>query len=211
MSREVLIERISAAGASFKMSEDTDGKKLFLEGIAMQSEIKNQNGRVYPRSEISKAVDSMMEKIKEHGPILGECDHPEGLNINIDRVSHLIHGMKMVGNDGHCRIQIVPEGLGKNIYALVKYGAQLGVSTRGSGDVDTRGYVSDFDIVTIDVVANPSAQDAYPVPVFESLQRDKHGRELMMLTESLRHDAAAQKYIQKAVLGFLNNNDIRKA
>lgn len=211
MEKLVLIENIfPSAEGQFKLVESGDGKKLYLEGIAIQGDVQNQNGRIYPREEIERAVNSMMKRIQKTGPIMGECDHPEGLNINLDRGTHLIHEMKMVGNDGHARIEIIPVGLGEQLYTFVKHGYRPGVSSRGSGNVDSSGKVSDFDIITIDIVNNPSAPDAYPSPIFEGYNKAFHDHETVKLVESIRRDPKAQKFLQKEVLRIIKNLDPRK-
>lgn len=205
MDKLVLIETIQPKSHPLSLKEGKDGGKLVLEGIAIQGEVRNQNGRVYPKGEIEAAVKQLKQTIDESGPVIGECDHPEGLNINLDRATHLITDIWMNGNDGHAKMEVVQVGLGEIVSGLIKQGARLGVSSRGSGNVDNDGNVSDFDIVTIDIVANPSAPDAYPNAVFESLLRDKHGREAMTLTEALKHDPSAQKYFEREIVAFLTN------
>jgi hypothetical protein len=181
---------------------DADGKKLWLKGICVQGEVQNANGRVYPRNEIAVAVTSIMKRIQENGPVLGELDHPEGLTISGKDVSHAIHEMWMENNDGYGKLQIISEGNGKIVRAIIEAGAHLGVSSRGSGSVDARGYVSEFDIVTIDIVTTPSAPEAYPKPVFESFLNSEYGRELKYLAE-IRGDPSVQKHFQKIARQFI--------
>ena len=80
----------------------------------------------------------------------------------------------------------------------------MGVSSRGSGNVDSIGNVSDFEMLTVDIVAKPSAPSAYPIPVYEALQHGRHGNNIMDLAESVRHDATAQKYLKKALLRWVD-------
>lgn len=203
--REVLIETILPDSNPVRIAEDvTGGKRLFLEGIAIQGEKKNHNGRIYPRPEIERAVNKMSETIGRVGPIIGECDHPEGLTVSLKNASHIIERTWMDGDDGHSRFAVLEHGYGQTIRDLVKIGAKLGVSSRGSGNVDRNGRVSDFDIVTIDIVANPSAHDAYPTPILESLGNTTQGRKVLDLAESVRNDPKAQRYFQKEILTFLN-------
>ena len=146
-----------------------DGKNLFLKGIFIQADKRNLNERVYPLNEISAAVMDMNSRIQKTGGILGECDHPDTLTINIQNVSHIITEMHMQGVNGVGTLKMLPYPKGEVIRALIESGVKLGVSSRGSGNVDFNGLVSDFEIVTVDVVAQPSAPDAYPAPIFESL------------------------------------------
>ena len=111
----------------------------------------------------------MRQKLIEGKSILCECDHPETLTINLDRVAGMITDVWMEGNNGYGVIKLFPNAMGSNLRIMLESGAKLGVSSRGSGNVDHRGIVSDFEIVTVDIVAEPSAPDAYPEVIFESL------------------------------------------
>ncbi|AFA44365.1 hypothetical protein [Klebsiella phage phiKp_21] len=150
------------------------GKDCYLRGIAIQADKRNHNERVYPLNEITKAVQNMQQRIASTGGIAVECDHPESLNINMDRVAGMITKVWMEGSNGMAEIKLFNTDHGKNIRAMIEGGLRPGVSSRGSGNVDYNGVVSDFEIVTIDIVAQPSAPDAYPMAVFESLN-NKYG------------------------------------
>lgn len=150
------------------------GKDCYLRGIAIQADKRNLNERVYPLREIATAVNNMAIRLQNGESILVECDHPETLTINLDRVAAQITKVWMDGHNGMAEIKLLPTSHGKNIRAMLEAGVKLGVSSRGSGNVDHNGIVSDFEIVTIDIVAQPSAPDAYPEAVFESLQ-NKYG------------------------------------
>jgi len=203
--RKILVETIMPDSNPVRMVDDSSGtKKLFLEGIAIQGEKKNHNGRIYPKGEIERAVEKMSETIKKVGPIIGECDHPDGLTVSVKNASHIIERAWMEGDDGHSRFAILEHGYGQTIRDLVKAGARLGVSSRGSGNVDRNGRVSDFDIVTIDIVANPSAHDAYPRPILESLGNTTQGRRVLDLAEAIRHDPKAQRFLEREIATFLN-------
>lgn len=183
---------------------ESDEKFMYLNGLFIQGAVKNHNGRIYPAEEISRAVDYINQRIKEHGPVAGELDHPEGMNINFDRVSHCITEMRMVGNDGHGRIRIMNQGLGLIAKGTAEMGVNIGVSSRGLGNVDNLGEVSEFDIVTIDLVINPSAPNAYPkLTLGESVGQSGFGIEMLSLTEACRHDKTAQKFLQKEIHKFL--------
>lgn len=185
------------------ITEGETTKSLVLAGVSIQGDVQNKNGRIYPKDEIERAVADMKQRISDLGPILGECDHPDNLQISLDRVSHLIKDVWMEGANGHAKFEVLPMGLGEIITGLVRHGAKIGVSSRGSGSVDGNGKVSDFEIVTIDIVANPSAPNAYPKPILESLMSTKKGREVLSLNEALRHDEAAQKYFANTIGQFL--------
>lgn len=205
LNREYLVETIMPAAQPLTvMNESTEGggKKLFLEGIALQGEKQNHNGRIYPRAEIARAVAKITEHIEKIGPVTGELDHPEGLTISLKNASHVIQRMWMDGDNANARFAILDEGHGKTVRGLIDLGVRLGVSSRGSGQVTARGHVSDFDIITVDIVANPSAPDAYPTPILESLGNTALGRRVVTLAEAVRHDKTAQKFFLKELVAF---------
>ena len=147
-------------------SDDKDGKSLYLKGIAIQGGIRNQNQRVYPVREIETAVNTLNDQIKEGYSVLGEVDHPDDLKVNLDRVSHMITQMWMEGPNGYGKMKILPTPMGNLVRTMLESGVKLGVSSRGSGNVDDRtGEVAEFEIITVDIVAQPSAPGAYPTPV----------------------------------------------
>lgn len=186
------------------------GKSLFMEGIFVQGAKQNQNQRVYPVSEITKAVNSVQGKIDEGFTVLGEADHPDDLQVNLDRVSHMIERMWMQGSDGYGRLKLLPTPMGQICITLLENGVKLGVSSRGSGNVTESGNVSDFEIQTVDIVANPSAPDAYPDPLYEQIMNGKRGNILLDVAAANNNDATAQRYLQEEVLKFIESLDIRR-
>jgi hypothetical protein len=208
-----LKEQLSYDQASIVTEAKDDGnggKNLYMEGIFVQGEKRNQNQRVYPTREIAKAVQTVQSKINDGFTVLGEADHPDDLQVNLDRVSHMIEKMWMNGNDGYGRLKILPTPMGNICKTLLENGVKLGVSSRGSGNVNESGNVSDFEIQTVDIVANPSAPDAYPDPLYEAIMNGNRGNILMDVAKATNHDDAAQKYLQEEVLKFINNLDIRR-
>lgn len=199
MTKLILTETITPEKRPLINEAAGDGKFVYLKGLFLEGETKNRNGRVYPKSEIERAVKQLTETINKYGPIVGELDHPDGLNINSDRISHVITSISMDGNNGVGTMKVINAGMGLIVRGCVEAGAQLGVSSRGSGEVDYNGNVSDFDIVTIDIVSNPSAPHAYPkASLAESFQNSKEGREALKLSHYVKHDPAAQKHFQKS-------------
>ena len=186
------------------------GKSLFMEGIFVQGAKQNQNQRIYPVSEITKAVNSVQGKIDEGFTVLGEADHPDDLQVNLDRVSHMIERMWMQGSDGYGRLKLLPTPMGQICITLLDNGVKLGVSSRGSGEVDNSGNVSGFEIQTVDIVANPSAPDAYPDPLYEQIMNGRRGNILLDVAAANNNDATAQKYLQEEVLKFIESLDIRR-
>jgi hypothetical protein len=182
--------------------EDGGQKTLWMKGIFIQGGVRNLNERVYPVREIAKAVEHVNTILRNGESVLGECDHPEELTINLDRVSHMITEMYMDGAYGMGKLKILPTPMGNIIRTLVEAGVKLGVSSRGSGNVNSGGEVSDFEIITVDVVARPSAPNAYPKPVYES-RNARRGRVIDDLAQAVSHDPKAQKYLQKELLKWI--------
>lgn len=205
-----LYEFISHDRAQIVLESSKDGKNMFMSGIFIQGEVQNQNKRVYPLEQIRRAVGSVVERITEGETILGELDHPEELSINLDRVSHIIESMWMENSDGHGKLKIIGTPMGNIVRTLLESGAKLGVSSRGSGNVDTGGQVSEFDIVTVDIVATPSAPNAYPRTIYESLFNMRGGPRVYETSAQYTHgnDVTAQKYLEKDILQFIR--ELRK-
>jgi O-glycosyl hydrolase len=209
LKSSTLKENLSYDQAQIITETSQDGKNLFMQGIFVQGEKRNQNQRVYPVSEISKAVKSIQEKIEGGFSILGEADHPDDLQVNLDRVSHMIEKMWMDGQDGYGRLKLLPTPMGNICKTLLDNGVKLGVSSRGSGNVTDSGNVSDFEIQTVDIVANPSAPDAYPDPLYEQIMNGKRGNVLMDVASAVNNDKLAEQYFQKEVQKFIEKLDIR--
>ncbi len=194
---------MNADMGGFKLMESEDGKDLFMHGLFIQGDVKNQNGRVYPRSEIERAVESVRGRLSKGETVLGELDHPEELQINLDRVSHIITDMHCEGSNGIGKLKIIDTPMGNIARSLLKAGAKLGVSSRGSGNVNESGKVSDFDIVTVDIVAQPSAPDAYPKTIYESLFNMRGGEAVYRTAAAMTHDNSAEKHLVKAITGLI--------
>ena len=183
---------------------DGHGKNLYLKGICIEGNKRNANDRVYPLHEISKAVNTINEHITSGNSVLGEVDHPDDLKINLDRVCHSVEGMWMDGDAGCGKLKILPTPMGELIKTLLTSGVKLGVSSRGSGNVDDRtGHVSDFELVTIDVVAQPSAPNAYPKAIYESLMNMKYGHRLLEVAKEAGEDNKVQKYLKSEVVKLI--------
>lgn len=183
---------------------DGSGKNLYLKGICIEGGVRNANERVYPVDEISKAVDTINEQIKTGHSVLGEVDHPEDLKINLDRVSHMIEKMWMDGPAGYGKLKILPTPMGELVKTMLTSGVKLGVSSRGSGNVDDRnGHVSDFEIVTVDVVAQPSAPNAYPQAIYEGLLNHAGGAKLLEMFRDPAKSNKAQSYVKSEVMRLI--------
>lgn len=180
-------------------------KTMYMKGIFIQGGIRNQNGRIYPVNEIRNAVETINRRISENGPLVGESEHPEGININIDRISHVIEEMWMDGPNGYGKLRILGTPAGTVIRTLLEEGVKLGVSSRGEGQVDGAGYVSNFNIVTVDIVVNPSCTSAYPVAILEGLKRSQYNKEIEKLSNAVYDDKTAQKYLKNELTKFINS------
>jgi len=198
MKSILLVEDLTPVQTALREQRTASGE-LFLNGIMMQSELKNGNGRVYPLAEISRAVDEAAKRIAEGNPIMGELNHPDVLSINLDRVSHIITEVRMDGNNAIGKMKLLNTPTGQIARGLIEGGARLGVSSRGTGNVNESGAVSDFAFVTVDIVSQPSAPDAYPNVVREAMENKK----ILSLAEAVVHDPKAQAYFKKEMSLFL--------
>ena len=154
--------------------ENRNGKKnLFIEGVFLQSEMKNRNGRMYPKSTLAREVGRYNENFVEKGRALGELGHPDGPTVNLDRVSHKIVSLKEDGNNFIGKAKILSTPMGKIASNLLGEGVKLGVSSRGVGSLSktNEGYSvvgEDFTLATAaDIVADPSAPDAFVDGIME--------------------------------------------
>jgi hypothetical protein len=185
-------------------SADGKGKNLYMKGIFIEGGVKNANQRVYPVHEIERAVGTINEQIKGGYSVLGEVDHPDDLKINLDRVSHMIEQMWMDGPCGHGKLKILPTPMGELVKSMLASGVKLGVSSRGSGNVNEgSGHVSEFEIVTVDIVAQPSAPHAYPKAIYESLMNMNGGAQIFGIAKDATQDQRVQKYLKEAITGFI--------
>ena len=185
-------------------SDDKEGRNLYLKGIAIQGGIRNANQRVYPVDEIERAVKTLNDQLQSGYSVLGEVDHPDDLKVNLDRVSHMITQMWMEGPNGYGKMKILPTPMGNLIRTMLESGVKLGVSSRGSGNVDDySGKVSDFEIITVDIVAQPSAPGAYPTPVYEHLMNSRGGNKALRVAQEVKEDPKAQKYLQESLLNII--------
>ena len=186
--------------------EGVEGKDLYMKGICIQGGVKNANERVYPVSEIERAVGTLNEQITGGYSVLGEVDHPDDLKVNLDRVSHMITEMWMDGPNGYGKLKILPTPMGNLVRTMLESGVKLGVSSRGSGNVnEANGHVSDFEIVTVDVVAQPSAPNAYPTAIYEGLMNMKHGHKVLEMARGAGKDNKVQRYLKSEVVRLIKD------
>ena len=203
--KPLLIESLTFDQAQMVTESANDGKDLYMKGICIQGGVENGNNRIYPVNEISKAVKTINEQIKGGYSVLGEVDHPTNLRINLDRVSHMIEQMWMDGPNGYGKLKILSTPMGNLVKTMLEAGVKLGVSSRGDGNVnESTGHVSDFNILTVDIVAQPSAPNAYPQAVYESLLNMRYGHRTLEMAQELNEDKRVQKHVTEAVKRFIN-------
>lgn len=201
-----LKEHLNYIAANIVVEGSESGKDLYMKGICIQGGVKNANERVYPVSEIENAVKVLNEQITGGYSVLGEVDHPDDLKINLDRVSHMITEMWMDGPNGYGKLKILPTPMGKLVETMLTSGVKLGVSSRGSGNVsEGNGQVSDFEIITVDVVSQPSAPNAYPTAIYESLMNMRHGHKVLDMAKEANGDAKVQRYLKSEVMRLIKD------
>jgi hypothetical protein len=153
-------------------ASESGSKSYFIEGIFLQGDIKNRNGRVYPSSVLEREVQKYTESFIDKGRALGELGHPEGPTINLDRVSHKITSLKKEGANFVGKAKLLETPMGKIAKSLIDEGVKLGVSSRGMGTLELKNGVNyvkdDFMLATAaDIVADPSAPDAFVEGIME--------------------------------------------
>lgn len=168
-----LIKEISQ-DLQYLVEANENGKKgIFIEGIFMQADKENKNGRIYPRGIMEKELERYQSLIKEKRS-LGELGHPPNPTINLDKVSHLISNLKFEGNDIVGKAKILDTPMGKIAQNFIEEGVRLGVSSRGLGSLKEKNGVNevqdDFHLATVDIVADPSAPDAFVQGIMESAE-----------------------------------------
>ena len=211
MTPILLCEELAPTECKIIQESSSDNKNMWLNGICMQSSIKNRNGRNYPLSEIAAAVANAKQRIQECNGIFGELDHPQALTINSDRISHVITEMWMNGNDAYGKAKLLNTPMGLIAQELLRSGVKIGVSSRGAGNVNESGDVQGFQFITYDIVITPSAPNAYPGMVYESLDRARNGKQILTLAEQVQQDPDAQKYFKREILKFLETGLFAKA
>jgi hypothetical protein len=201
-----LRETLTFDQAGIVTESANDGKDLYMKGICIQGGVKNANERVYPVTEISNAVKQLNDQVSIGNSVLGEVDHPDDLKINLDRVSHMIESMWMDGPNGFGKLKILPTPMGQLVKTMLESGVKLGVSSRGSGEVnESTGNVAGFEIVTVDVVAQPSAPNAYPKAIYEGLLNMRNGHTVLEMAKEASGNAKVQKYLKDGVMRLIKD------
>jgi len=153
---------------------EAKGKDLYIEGVFMQSTVKNRNGRIYPKDVMSKEVNRFVNEEIKNKRAIGELNHPPNPTINPERASHLITSLEENGNDYIGKAKILDTPMGNIVRGLLEGGVKLGVSSRGLGSLTKKGGASvvgsDFKLSTIDIVADPSAPSAFVEGIMENAE-----------------------------------------
>ena len=170
-----LIAEYNESNLECIVEKKEDGtKKYAIEGVFMQSESKNRNGRIYPKKIMENAVSKYVEEQVSQNRAVGELNHPEGPTVNLDKVSHLITDLRWEGNDVVGKASILDTPMGQIVKGLLEGGVNLGVSTRGMGSLESRGGVNyvkeDFTLSTVDIVQDPSAPNAFVNGIMEGVE-----------------------------------------
>lgn len=210
MTSAFLIETFTAEQARFvaeAVADEASGKRTwYLEGVCMQGSVENRNKRKYPTQEITRAVETLQESIRNK-QCYGELDHPTDSRISVElkNVSHLFERLEMTGDNAVGRIKILETPMGMIASKILEGGGRLGVSSRGTGDVMEGGIVKNFSCSCIDLVATPSAPNAMPESIYEALEQDAQGRRVKTIAESMQEDAVAQKYFDEEFKRFFRS------
>jgi len=196
------------------LEEEKNGKKLlYIEGVFLQSELKNRNGRMYPFETLNREVGRYNEEYVKSNRALGELGHPDGPTVNLDRVSHRIVELRAEGTNFMGKAQILDTPMGQIARSLLKEGVQLGVSSRGMGSIDKREDCSivqdDFMLTTAaDIVADPSAPDAFVNGIMEGKEWVWHNG-ILKETEVAKYkgvmDASSRQELEEKTLRVFND------
>ena len=196
------------------LEEEKNGKKLlYIEGVFLQSELKNRNGRMYPFETLNREVGRYNEEYVKSKRALGELGHPDGPTVNLDRVSHRITSLRAEGTNFVGKAQILDTPMGNIAKSLLSEGVQLGVSSRGMGSIDKREDCSvvqdDFMLTTAaDIVADPSAPDAFVNGIMEGKEW-VWSNGILKETEVAKYkgvmDAASRQELEEKTLNIFND------
>ena len=189
-------------------------KKMYIEGVFLQGDIKNRNGRMYPVGTLAKEVERYNESFVQKGRALGELGHPDGPTVNLDRVSHKITSLKQEGNNFMGKAQLLDTPMGKIAKSLIGEGVTLGVSSRGVGSLKEnrdgcKVVGEDFMLATAaDIVADPSAPDAFVSGIMEGKEWVWEGgilrEQLAEKTQKRINTLVDQKKLEEQKLNLFN-------
>lgn len=193
------------------VTEEKEGKKsYFIEGVFMQSDIKNRNGRLYPNDVLVKEAMRYDKEYVKTNRAMGELGHPEGPQLNLDRVSHIIKEMKVDGKNVWGKAKVMDTPYGKIVKNMIDEGVKFGVSSRGVGSLKTtkdgiNEVQSDFNLAAVDIVADPSAPDAFVEGVMEGKEwvlENGNWRQIERIRQTIKK--TSKKHLEEAKLQAFN-------
>jgi len=184
------------------IKEEVEGKKIFrLKGPFLEADIENKNGRVYSKDILVREVKEFVEgKIKKNRS-MGELDHPENPQINLERVSHIIESLEMKDNVGYGCAKLIDTPMGRIAKTLVDEGIIVGMSTRGVGTLDGKTVKEDYKLITVDIVADPSAPNCFVEGVLENKEFVIDGDRIVEIAVANLKKAVDKKYDPKSMSG----------
>jgi len=184
------------------IKEENEGKKSFrLSGPFLEAEIKNRNGRVYSRDILVREVNDFAENKIKKNRSMGELDHPENPQLNLDRVSHIIEKLEMDGNVGMGVARLIDTPMGRIAKTLVDEGIIVGMSTRGVGTLDGATVKEDYKLITVDIVADPSAPNCFVEGVLENKDYVIDGDQIVEIAVNNLRKKVDKKYDPKSISG----------
>lgn len=188
-----------------------DTKKLYLTGVMSEANRKNRNGRIYERSDLETIVKQINDAATLNRHILGETDHPATLEVKLANVSHKIVEAWMDGDALKFKSEVLNTPNGQILQSLIQSGISVGVSTRGAGSVnESTGRVSNYRFITLDAVAMPSCQNAYPETLREQYELAANNGIITDLSEAANKDPIAQKYFEIQLKQFIKSLSTNK-
>lgn len=197
---ELIIEKIDFESVGYEiLTENVNGtvkKNVYISGIHMQSEVKNGNGRIYPKPVLQSEIARINEGLIKQNRFMGELNHPNTVEVNLERVSHLTKELRMEGNDVYGKSLLLDTPMGKIAKALCEGGVKLGVSTRGVGTLKEAIVQNDFRLHAIDIVSDPSGPNCFVDSIMES--KKEWVLENGLLTEKELTDTIAQ--VEKVII-----------
>lgn len=197
---KLLTEFVSFDKLEVIKENDSDGKKSFrLRGPFLEAEIKNKNGRVYSKDILVREVNDFVESKIKKNRSMGELDHPENPTINLERVSHIIEELKMDGNVGLGIAKLIDTPMGRIAKTLVDEGVIVGMSTRGVGTLDGETVKEDYKLITVDIVADPSAPNCFVEGVLENKEFVIDGDQIVEIAVQNLQKKADKMYNPKSM------------
>jgi hypothetical protein len=197
---KLLTEFVSFDKLQVIKENDSDGKKIFrLKGPFLEAEIENKNGRVYSSEILIREVKDFVENKVKKNRSMGELDHPENPTINLERVSHIIESLEMKDNVGYGCAKLIDTPMGRIAKTLVDEGIIVGMSTRGVGTLDGKNVKEDYKLITVDIVADPSAPNCFVEGVLENKEYIMDGDRIVEIAVQNLQKAVDKKYDPKSM------------